>query len=456
MICKYVLVLGLALVACSPALAAATDTLTINVSEDAYLGDAVFTLLVDNKKTGGNLTPTALHSLGQNQNFTVTGSWGPGAHTVTIRFLQDAYGGSGKDRKLYVNSVTYNGVASTDTNVELSSAGSVDFPTLAAATPMTLAFEPGVNLSGLEMNSSKKPGKANVDYGVPKTSELDYYASKGIKVIRLPILWERLQPNLLAVSPSLTLDANYLALITNLLTYADTKGMGIIIDLHNYGAYNGIKMTTAGGVTAVQFTSAWTAIAGALKSYHALLGYDLMNEPNGFSVGGTWQTLAQAGINGVRATDTVTPVFVEGDAYASAAAWNTKSATLNMLRDPSQRLVFEAHVYGDRDSSGTHFTWATEAANGVTVNTIAQRVAVFDSWCRTNAVICMVGEIGVGNDSPNWNTELENGLAQMKADGLIAATYWAGGPWWGTYAMSVEPLNGVDRPQMTVLSAFKN
>jgi Ca2+-binding RTX toxin-like protein len=30
-------------------------------------------------------------------------------------------------------------------------------------------------------------------------------------------------------------------------------------------------------------------------------------------------------------------------------------------------------------------------------------------------------------------------------------TYWAGGPWWGNYMFSIEPQNGVDKPQMGIL-----
>ncbi|MGI4746457.1 MAG: cellulase family glycosylhydrolase, partial [Janthinobacterium lividum] len=440
------------------AYAAGTDSLTVNVSEDAYLGNAVFTVSVDKKKIGGNLTASALRNAGESQDFTLSGSWGAGPHTVTVRYLQDAYGGSSsKDRNLYVNRITYDNIASAKINTEIGSAGSVDFSIAAVkAASVSLSMEPGVNLSGLEMASGKKPGVANVDYAVPTTSELDYYASKGVKVVRLPILWERLQPGLLSASPTLALDTKYLGYITKLMTYASTKGMGVIVDLHNYGAYNAIKMASSAGVGGPLFGAAWTTIAGALKSNPGLLGYDLMNEPNGFPAHGIWQSLAQYGINGVRAADTNTLIVVEGDAWASAGSWNTQSVTMNALRDPAQKMMFEAHVYGDRDSSGTHFAWATEAALGVTVNTIAQRVAVFGAWCRTNAVQCMVGEVGVGNDSPNWNTELLNGLAQMKADGMVAVTYWAGGPWWGTYPMSVEPLNGKDRAQMTVLSAFVN
>ena len=30
-------------------------------------------------------------------------------------------------------------------------------------------------------------------------------------------------------------------------------------------------------------------------------------------------------------------------------------------------------------------------------------------------------------------------------------TYWAGGPWWGNYMFSIEPQNGIDKPQMGIL-----
>ena len=32
-------------------------------------------------------------------------------------------------------------------------------------------------------------------------------------------------------------------------------------------------------------------------------------------------------------------------------------------------------------------------------------------------------------------------------------TYWAGGPWWGDYMFSIEPQNGIDKPQMAILMA---
>src|ERR1700737_7914 len=53
----------------------------------------------------------------------------------------------------------------------------------------------GVNLSGAEWGN-RYPGTFGTDYTYPTASELDYYKSKGLTLIRLPFLWERMQPNL--------------------------------------------------------------------------------------------------------------------------------------------------------------------------------------------------------------------------------------------------------------------
>jgi len=87
-----------------------SDTLVLGISEDAYQGDAQFTVSVDGKQLGGTFTTTALHSSGVSQSFTFKGDWTPGAHAVVVNFLNDAWGGSAAtDRNLYVNGITYDG-----------------------------------------------------------------------------------------------------------------------------------------------------------------------------------------------------------------------------------------------------------------------------------------------------------------------------------------------------------
>ena len=57
---------------------------------------------------------------------------------------------------------------------------------------MANSFLMGVNFAGAEFGPHV-PGVFGTDYTYPTHAEIDYYASKGLDVIRLPFLWERLQ-----------------------------------------------------------------------------------------------------------------------------------------------------------------------------------------------------------------------------------------------------------------------
>jgi beta-glucanase (GH16 family) len=117
-----------------------SDTLVLNISEDAYLGDAQFTVSVDGKQIGGTFTTTALHSSGVSQSFTFNGDWAIGAHAVAVNFLNDAWGGSNAaDRNLYVDAISYDGTA-TGQGAELGDTGArtfsvTDSTALPVATP---------------------------------------------------------------------------------------------------------------------------------------------------------------------------------------------------------------------------------------------------------------------------------------------------------------------------------
>jgi hypothetical protein len=101
-----------------------TDHILLGVNEDAYQGDAKFTVAVDGIQQGGTLTATASHAAGQSQIFQLNGTFGTGQHSVAVTFLNDAYGGSAQtDRNLYVSSLSYNGVESPVDQAALMSAG---------------------------------------------------------------------------------------------------------------------------------------------------------------------------------------------------------------------------------------------------------------------------------------------------------------------------------------------
>ncbi len=105
-----------------------SDTLVLKVSEDAYQGDAQFTVSVDGQPTGGILTATTAHASGGSDTIKVLGNWARGPHTVTVDFLNDAWGGTpDTDRNLYVDSATYDGATVSGAAAALTSSGPQTF-----------------------------------------------------------------------------------------------------------------------------------------------------------------------------------------------------------------------------------------------------------------------------------------------------------------------------------------
>jgi hypothetical protein len=99
-----------------------SDTLTLKITQDAYQGDAQYAVYVDGKQIGATFTAKALHNSGVYDTLEIKGDWGVGNHTVSVKLLNDLYGGSATtDRNLYVESATYNGAAVTG-----SSGGATD------------------------------------------------------------------------------------------------------------------------------------------------------------------------------------------------------------------------------------------------------------------------------------------------------------------------------------------
>jgi beta-glucanase (GH16 family) len=111
------------------------DHLNLSISEDAYQGDAQYTVSVDGVQVGGILTAHALHAAGQSDQLTVDGDWGTGSHDVAVNFLNDAYDGTpDTDRNLYIDSASYDGTTADGAPQTLLSAGTVHFDVSAPAS----------------------------------------------------------------------------------------------------------------------------------------------------------------------------------------------------------------------------------------------------------------------------------------------------------------------------------
>ncbi len=303
----------------------------------------------------------------------------------------------------------------------------------------------GVNLSAAGFGGVY-PGTYGTHYIYPDPSYLDYYKARGIELIRFPIRWERVQQTL-----HRSLDATELARLDAVVDAVEERGMRIIIDVHNYARYSLSGTSHLIGTTQVPrsaYRDLWEKLAAHFEHRDCLWAYGIMNEPYGVGAY-TWKDTAQHAVNGIRVHDTRHAILIPGDVYSSASKWTTYSTNLINIVDPAANLIYEAHSYFDNDSSGTYD--ASYDVEGATPATGVTRLSNFVNWCNANGVRGFVGEYGVPDDDTRWNALLDNALDYLAANN-VSGTYWAGGPWWGDYALSTEPRRSHDEaPQMSVL-----
>ncbi len=89
---------------------AGASRLKLSLSEDAWQGDAQFSIAIDGKTIGTPQTVTALHSAGATQDFSFSQALTAGTHDIAVSFLNDAYGGTANtDRNLYIDGASVDG-----------------------------------------------------------------------------------------------------------------------------------------------------------------------------------------------------------------------------------------------------------------------------------------------------------------------------------------------------------
>lgn len=299
----------------------------------------------------------------------------------------------------------------------------------------------GVNLAGAEFGSPGQP--YGVGYTYPTADEIAYEAQAGMTIIRLPFLWERIQPTLNG-----PLDPAELDRMRAVVTEAASQGLSVVLDVHDYGSYHG-QLIGSPAVPTSAFADLWGRLAGAFAAAPNVL-FGLMNEPQQPDAA-TWLTDANAAIAAIRAAGARQEVLVSGIGWDGAATFtaNGNSAVLAPgIVDPAGNFAFEVHQYLDADASGT-------SAAVVSPTIGAERLAAVTQWAEAQHQRLFLGEFGTASD-PTSLAALGNLLGAVAAhpDVWQGATYWAAGPWWGSYMYSAEPSGGRDTPQMQVLEQY--
>ena len=309
-------------------------------------------------------------------------------------------------------------------------------------------YFPGVNLAGAEFGSGSS---LNSDFVYPTDAEFTYFQGKGLKIIRLPFKWERVQPQLLG-----DLDPQNIAELDRCVSTAGKLGLVVLLDPHNYG---GRPVDGKGALVGIDsqlpndaFNDLWVKLANHFKD-NPLVWFGLMNEPFKQTAQMNADTM-QSAVNAIRGAGAKNRILVPGTHWTGAHAWITtgNAAAFENFKDPGNNFAFEVHQYLDEDSSGTH----PQVVSGIGSTCLV----AFTTWAKEHHVKAVLGEFGWDGNSANPQANIEGDamLSYMdrNKDVWIGYTYWAAGSRWGNYMYSVEPAglnegSPVDKTQMSVL-----
>lgn len=336
------------------------------------------------------------------------------------------------------------------------------------APQLPLRHRGGVSVAGAEFGteragfSNRNPGVAGADYLYPQRETIEYFASRGLGLLRLPFRWERIQPRLFH-----SLDEAELARLHQVVEHAQRCGAVVILDLHNYGRYylerhgqvQVVKIDelvdSQTPVSRIALADVWRRLAAEFAGNSTVVGLGLMNEPHDMG-SADWREISQTVVTAIRQVNTDVQVIVPGDGWSNAHRFAELNGAQAWIQDPANRVVYEAHCYFDADASGKYRrSYASELQDDpALVDRGVRRVRVFLEWCRQNNVAGLIGEIGIPGNDAGWQQVLIGALLELDRTN-VSACYWAAGEWWQDYPLSIQPSNNWRDPAPQELALRK-
>jgi endoglucanase len=321
-------------------------------------------------------------------------------------------------------------------------ATAVVFMPMRDAMAQTACFR-GINLSGAEFG--KPGGVASKDYTYPSADTVAYFAGKGFDSVRLPFLWERLQPVLMQ-----PFDKDEVNRLKEAVALIRSHDMRVILDPHNYARYRD-KLIGSADVPNAAFGDFWARLASLYANDKDVV-FGLMNEPNRIPIE-QWLTAANTAAAAIRSqagADNL--ILVPGTAWTGAHSWmepidgEPNGIAMARFQDPGKNFAFEVHQYLDDDFSGTK-------GNCSRGDDAAAALKAFTGWLRQGGFRGFLGEFGApGKERCIDALKAMIDVTEENKDVWTGWTYWVAGDWWpATEALNIQPTREGDRPQLAAL-----
>jgi endoglucanase len=302
----------------------------------------------------------------------------------------------------------------------------------------------GINLSGAEFG--KPGGVIHKDYTWPSEQTVAYFASKGFDTVRLPFMWERMQPKLMK-----PLDAGEVDRLKEAVEIIRSHRMRVILDPHNYARYND-QVIGSNAVPIAAFGDFWTRLAKLYANEQDVV-FGLMNEPYRMPIT-QWLDAANTATAAIRGeADADNLILVPGTAWSGAHSWmkpidgEPNGVAMARFVDPGKNFAFEVHQYLDSDSSGT-----TDDCSGA--DNAVDAIKSFTAWLKEHGFRGFLGEFGAPAGKVRCIGAIKDmvGVMEDNKDVWTGWTYWVAGDWWpASEPMNIQPTAEGDRPQLKAL-----
>ena len=204
-------------------------------------------------------------------------------------------------------------------------------------------------------------------WGNPKATQqtFDKVKSYGFTSVRIPVTWL----GAIGPAPDYTIDAAYMARVTEVVGYAHNAGLNVIVNTHhdeNHGDDHWLNLKDAPGNAALntqiksEITAVWTQIAGNFKDCGDWLYFEGFNELNdgGWGWSSAFRANPYAQCNVLNEWQQTFVDAVRATGGNNAARWlgiSTYCANpeyekyLTMPTDPAGHLMLSVHFYDPSD-----------------------------------------------------------------------------------------------------------
>ncbi len=298
----------------------------------------------------------------------------------------------------------------------------------------------GINMPQLSFGKAF-PGKAGTDYKALTKEDMKPFRDAGFNTVHLAMQWERIQPD-----PSLfkLSHGGYLDEVLVSKTSAQELGLQCIVGVRSFAEHlvNGsLKILGSQSAPADRFLWMLSELAATIgRDQHI----DIMNEPRPPIDSHTWSCIAELATRILRNERRM--VLACGNGYSAAAGWygnwyGTANGT-TMGKVALAGATINVHCYLDQDGSGEYKTPAVRGSGATVLGPVT-------NWARMYGAELFLGEFGVPNDAAAIKeTEDMLGFMYDNRDVWQGWCWWAGGPWWGSYKLAIDPKSTDPRVAM--------